>query len=172
MLSKIGRLVVCWSRPLQGTPKTVTISREADGWYACFSRAEVPVQPLPLTGKETGIDVGLKVFLVTADGLVVDHPRHLREAERDLHKADRRVSRRQQGSNRREKAVALRAKKHRKVQRQRQDGQHTDSALRHDLPGRCTGLQPGAQPPPRHEQRRCRLGAVPFHARLHGSLRR
>ena len=55
-------------RPLEGTPKTVTISREADGWYACFSCAEVPIAALPPTGRETGIDVGLKVFLVTAEG--------------------------------------------------------------------------------------------------------
>jgi len=31
VLSKIGRVAVRWSRPLAGTPKTVTISREADG---------------------------------------------------------------------------------------------------------------------------------------------
>ena len=46
------------SRPLEGTPKTVTISHEADGWYAILSCAEVPAQPLPPTGRETGIDVG------------------------------------------------------------------------------------------------------------------
>jgi putative transposase len=39
VLSKIGRLALRWSRPLEGTPKTVTISKEADGWYvACSSR--------------------------------------------------------------------------------------------------------------------------------------
>ena len=32
VLSKIGHVAVRWSRPLEGTPKTVTISREADGW--------------------------------------------------------------------------------------------------------------------------------------------
>jgi len=37
VLSKIGRLAVRWSRPLEGTPKTVTISHEADGWYVSFS---------------------------------------------------------------------------------------------------------------------------------------
>jgi putative transposase len=58
ILSKMGRIAVRWSRPLEGTPKTVTISREADGWYVCFSCADVPVQPLPLTGKETGVDPG------------------------------------------------------------------------------------------------------------------
>jgi putative transposase len=31
VLAKIGRLAVCWSRPVEGTPKTVTISTEADG---------------------------------------------------------------------------------------------------------------------------------------------
>src|SRR5215469_16586402 len=35
VLSKIGRVAVRWSRPLEGTPKTVTIYREAEGWYAC-----------------------------------------------------------------------------------------------------------------------------------------
>ena len=49
-LSKIGRVAVRWSRPLEGTPKTVTISREADGWYVCISCADVPVEPLPETG--------------------------------------------------------------------------------------------------------------------------
>src|SRR5260370_37473776 len=66
VLSKIGRIAGRWSRPLEGTPKTVTISNEADGWYVSFSCADVPTQPLPLTGQETGIDVVLKVFLITA----------------------------------------------------------------------------------------------------------
>jgi putative transposase len=41
VLAKIGRLAVRGSRPLEGTPKTVTISREADGWSDCFSCADV-----------------------------------------------------------------------------------------------------------------------------------
>ena len=65
---RLGALRVRWSRPLEGTPKTVTISREADGWYACFSCADVPMQPLPPTGQETGIDLGLESFATLADG--------------------------------------------------------------------------------------------------------
>jgi putative transposase len=57
--SKIGRIAVHWSRPVTGGIKTVTVSREADGWYVCFSCTEVPTQPLALTGRETGIDVGV-----------------------------------------------------------------------------------------------------------------
>ena len=43
VLSKIGRIAVRWSRPIEGCPKTVTISREADGWYVSFSCDDVPV---------------------------------------------------------------------------------------------------------------------------------
>jgi putative transposase len=57
-LSKIGRIPIRLHRPLQGMPKTVTLTREADGWYACISSAVVPVQPLAPTGQETGIDQG------------------------------------------------------------------------------------------------------------------
>jgi len=81
----------------------------------------VPTEPLPLTGNETGIDVGLKVLLITADGDVVDNPRHYRKAERELKKAQKRVSRRTKGSNRRKKAVKLLARKHLHLRRQRHD---------------------------------------------------
>ena len=124
VLSKIGRIAVRWSRPVEGTIKTVTISKEADGWYVAFSCAEVPTEPLPETGKETGIDVGLKVFLITADGQLVANPRHYRTAERELKKAQQRVSQRKKGSNRRKKAVLVLAKKHQHVRRQRADFHH------------------------------------------------
>jgi putative transposase len=124
VLSKIGRIAVRWSRALEGTPKTVTVSREADGWYACISCADVPVQPLAPTGHETGIDVGLKVFLISADGKVVENPRHYRKLGMQLAKAQRRIARRQQGSHRRRKAIVLLRRKHQKVQRQRRDFHH------------------------------------------------
>jgi putative transposase len=68
VLAKIGHVAVRWSRPLEGTPKMVMVSREADGWYACFSCAQVPIKPLPLTGEDTGIDLGLEAFATLADG--------------------------------------------------------------------------------------------------------
>jgi putative transposase len=123
-LSKIGRSRLRAHRPLQGTPKTVTISWEADSWYACISCAEVPLQPLPSTCQETGIDVGLKVFLVTADGQVVENPRHYHKAGKQIAKAQRQVSRRKKGSNRRRKAVALLKRRHQKIARQRRDFHH------------------------------------------------
>ena len=124
VLSKIGRIAVRWSRPVEGSIKTVTVSKEADGWYVCFCCADVPAEPLPLIGKETGIDVGLKVFLSTADGQIVENPRHYRKAERELQKAQQRVSRRTKGGNRRKKAAHQCAKQHQHVRRQRSDFHH------------------------------------------------
>jgi putative transposase len=126
VLSKIGRVAVRWSRPdgpWEGVPKTVTISREVDGWYVAFSCADVPTQPLPSTGQETGIDLGLESFATLADGTVIHNPRCYRRAERRLKTAQRRVARRKQGGHRRRKAVKLLAKAHLKVRRQRQDFQ-------------------------------------------------
>jgi len=124
VLSKIGRIAVRWSRPLEGAPKTVTISWEADGWYVCFSCADVPVHPLPETGQETGIDLGIEAFATLSNGTRVFHPGWYRKAERALKTAQRQVSRRKKGSNRRRKAVTLLAKAHLKVKRQRTDFHH------------------------------------------------
>jgi putative transposase len=124
VLAKIGRVGMRWSRPLAGTPKTVTISLEADGWYVCISCADVPAQVLPPTGQETGIDLGLESFATLADGTMIHNPRCYRKAERRLKTAQRKVARRKKGSKRRKKAVVLLAKAHQQVKRQRQDFHH------------------------------------------------
>jgi putative transposase len=124
VLSKIGRIAIHWSRWIEGTPQTVTISKEADGWYVCCSCADVPVQPLPATGQETGLDLGLEAFATRADGTRIVHPGWYRNAERALKTAQCRVARRKQGSHRRRKAVTLLARAHQKVRRQRADFHH------------------------------------------------
>jgi putative transposase len=124
VLAKIGRVPVHWSRPVEGMPKTVTISKEADGWYVAFSCADVPVQPVPPTGNETGVDLGIESFATLADGTMIPNPRHYRRAERYLGKCQRRVSRRTKESHRRRKAVCVLAKAHQTVRRQRADFHH------------------------------------------------
>jgi len=130
VLSKIGRIAVRWSRPVEGTIKTVTISQEADGWYVCFSCADVPVQLLPATGQETGIDLGIEAFATLSNGTRIFNPGWYRKAERALKTAQRRVSRRKKGSARRRKAVTLLAKAHQTVRRQRQDFHHKTALAR------------------------------------------
>ena len=67
---------------------------------------------LPPTGQETGIDLGIEAFATLSDGTRIFSPGWYRKAERALKTAQRRVSRRKKGSNRRRKAVALLAKAH------------------------------------------------------------
>jgi putative transposase len=127
VLSKIGRIGVHWSRPLEGPPRPSRFPKRptaGDGWYLAISCAEVPVQPLPPTGQETGIDLGVASFATRAHGERVLTPACYRKAERRLKTAQRCVSRRTHGSNRRRKAVALLARAHQTVRRQRQDFHH------------------------------------------------
>lgn len=123
ILSKIGAIRLHNDRPLDGTPKTCTIVRKADGWYASIACAVAP-SLLPPTGKAVGIDVGLESFATLSDGTQIANPRYYRAAERKLKQAQRRLSRRVKGSNRRRKARELLAKAHLNVNRARQDFAH------------------------------------------------
>lgn len=124
VLSKIGRIGVHWSRPIAGTPKTVTVSKEADGWYVVISCADVPTAALPSTGQETGLDLGIEAFATLSNGTRIHSPNAYRQAERYLARCQRRVARRKKGSHRRRKAVVLLAKAHQTVRRQRTDFHH------------------------------------------------
>jgi putative transposase len=123
ILSKIGALRLHTDRPLEGTPKTCTIVRKVDGWYASIACEVVP-SPLPPTGKAVGVDVGLESFATLSNGAQIANPRYYRAAERKLKQAQRRLSRRVKGSNRRRKARELLAKVHLRVKRARQDFAH------------------------------------------------
>jgi putative transposase len=129
VLSKIVRIVIRWSRPLEGTRKTVTISREVDGRSVCFSCVNMPVQAVPSIGQETGIDLGIEAFATRSAGVRIFSPSSYRRAQWARKTAQRRVSRRKKGSARRKKAVVLLAKAQQRVRRQRQ-GFHHQVALR------------------------------------------
>lgn len=120
----IGRVKIKLHRPVEGTIKTISFKREADGWHVVFScelpDTEVPPSSLPATG----IDLGLKVFLVTADGREIAPPRYYRKAQAALRRSQRAVARKQKGSNRRKKAVARLAKQHLHIANQRRDFHH------------------------------------------------
>jgi putative transposase len=132
ILSKIGAIRVHKDRPLDGTPKTCTMVRKADGWYASIA-CEVAPSPLPPTGKAIGVDVGLESFATLSNGTQIANPRYYRAAERKLKQAQRRLSRRVKGSNRRRKARELLAKAHLRIKRARQDFAHkTARALVND----------------------------------------
>ena len=73
--------------------------------------------------------MGLEKFLATSEGDRVENPRHLRRAEAELKRTQRRVSKLRAGGSRRRKMVQTLARRHRRVRRARRDF-HFKAALR------------------------------------------
>lgn len=126
-ITHLGSVKVRLHRALRGTIKTCTVKREGEQWYVVFA-CEVPEsEPLPPTGQETGIDVGLLSLATLADGRVIENPRFLRRSEKKLALANQRLSRCKKRSHRRHKAKAHVARLYRKVRHQRADFLHKAS---------------------------------------------
>ncbi|MDE2095615.1 MAG: transposase [Patescibacteria group bacterium] len=119
-LSGIGRVAVRWHRPLEGTIKTLRITRKADKWYAAFSCA-VESRPLPSSDQEVGIDTGLSSLFVLSTGEHIDNPRWYRSSQRKLRVLQRAVARKRKGSMNRRKAVSALARFSEHVANQRKD---------------------------------------------------
>ena len=62
--------------------------------------------------KKIGVDVGLKEFAICSDGYRVANPKYLRKSEKRLIKLQKDLSRKQKGSNNRNKARLKVAKLH------------------------------------------------------------
>nr|BBH87512.1 transposase [Thermosporothrix sp. COM3] len=121
----IGRLRLIGSRDIMAFPlsqiKRVRLLRRADGYYCQFAVAatrRVEHQP---SGKQVGIDLGLRAFFTDSEGNTVAPPRYLRKAERRLKRLHRRLSKTQKRSRNRRKARQALSKAYLKVQRQRED---------------------------------------------------
>jgi len=74
-----------------------------------------------------GVDVGLKSFLVTSDGMGIPAPKHLEKAQKRLIRLQRKPARSKRGSSGREKARLAVARQHEKVAKQRKDFLHKSS---------------------------------------------
>ena len=125
-LSKIGDIRIFLHRdiPEASTIKTCTIKKDTDQWYACFS---VELQDAPKKEKiesVVGVDVGLKNIVTLSTGEQIEPPRHLRASEKKLAKEQRRLSRKEEGSENRKKQKTIVVRVHRKIRNQRSDFNH------------------------------------------------
>ena len=107
---------------MRGNPKTCTIIRDVDRWFACFSynnnREKIA------NGRTVGIDVGIKNWITLSSGEMVDRPRFYDSAVGNTKKLQRNLSRKKKGSKNRKKARIRLAKAWRKVRLQREDYCH------------------------------------------------
>ena len=121
-----GKVKVILHRPLPNgfKVKTVSVTKKADGYYVTLSLSDQTVPEIkPDFNPEsiTGIDVGLKEFLTTAQNETVAIPQYYRSSQKRLKVIQKRVSRRTKGSNRRLKAIKSLGKQHKKVADKRLD---------------------------------------------------
>jgi len=128
-VAKVGEIRVCWSRSLPSEPSSVTVLRDTDGRYHASFVVERQLVPMPVCRHEVGIDLGLDRLVVTSDGEFIANPRFQQTRQRQLARAQRRLSRKQKGSANRVKARHQVAVMHRKVRDARLDHAHK-TALR------------------------------------------
>ena len=129
IVSKIGAVKVVLHLPIEGTPKTVTLSRSATGkWYACLS-CEMDAHPLSPTEHITGVDVGLASFATLSNGEQIDNPRFYRKDEADLKRVQKRKDAAKNAANWPEytKQKTILSKIHQRIGHRRADFAHKHS---------------------------------------------
>lgn len=124
-LPKLGKVKCRVSKEVKGRILSATVSRNPSGKYfvsICCTDVEVP--KLPETGAVVGIDMGLKAFAITSDGVAYPNHRYLAKNQKKLAKLQRQFSRKTKGSKRSEKARIKIAGLHEHIANQRNDTMH------------------------------------------------
>jgi putative transposase len=123
-LPKLGFVKFKKSRKVLGNIKSVTISKNVLGKYYISVLCETEIQKLPVSDNNIGIDLGLKEFCITSNKDFVSNPKFLRKSELKLKRAQRKLSLRKKGSNRRFRQQKKIFKLHEKIRNQRLDFLH------------------------------------------------
>jgi putative transposase len=126
---KVGAVQAKIHSPIEGTIKTVTISKDPSGKYHASILTEVEGEnPNPSTeGQVIGVDLGIKHFAVTSDGSKVskyDNPGHLAKHERNLKRKQQKLARKQKGSKSRNKYRKVVARVYERISNSRADFLH------------------------------------------------
>ncbi len=127
-LHGVGSVKILLHRPLEGVPKTATISRSSTGkWYVCFSSECAEPASLPEIGEQVGIDVGLTTFATLSNGQEIANPRFFRAEEQALAKIQRRLSKEEKGTPGHAKRRRIVARVHERMRWRRGDFTHQHS---------------------------------------------
>lgn len=123
-IPKIGKVKWIKHRPLQGKPKSITITQDGKHWY-CSVLCEVNVkEETKKSDNIVGIDRGLKDFAVLSDNTKIKRKRFIKKFENKLARAQRSLSRKEKGSKNRFKQKRKVQKIHRKIRNSRKDFLH------------------------------------------------
>jgi putative transposase len=128
-LSMIGAVKVRMHRKIGGAPRTCTIIRDIDQWYACISAEVEPEQELGEPRPAVGVDLGVQTLATLSDGATFPNLKALPKSVEKIKRLQQSLSRKKRNSKNRLKAKIALAKAWRKVRRQRDDVAHKVSHL-------------------------------------------
>jgi putative transposase len=123
-LPKIGKIRLREYRKIleKAAVKQARIVKRASGWFVMLTvQWDVSIPEIKAHGELLAIDVGINSFVATSNNLLIKRPRFFRDAERQLKLLQKRVSRKQKGSNNWKKALAKVVKLHEYVANARKD---------------------------------------------------
>ena len=124
-LPKLGRVPCRVSKQVKGRILSATVSKNPSGkYFVSICCTDVEIEPMPSTSAAIGIDMGIKAFAVTSDGMEYPNHKHLAKSEKKLARLQRQLSRKAKGSSRREKARVKVARLYEHIANQRQDAAH------------------------------------------------
>lgn len=123
-LAKVGEVPVQWSRELPATPSSVTVIKDSSGRYFASFVVEIEPMDIPDNGQAIGVDLGIETFATLSNGEKVKAPKPLKANLCKLARLQKRLSRCQKGSNRREMARRKVAKLHARIADIRSDFLH------------------------------------------------
>jgi putative transposase len=120
-LEKIGFIRMILDREIPKDAKfiNVTVSRDTCNDYFVSILVEENIQFKEKTGKEIGVDVGLKSFAVLSDDTIVDNPKFFRENQAELKNIQQHLSRKSKGSNNFYRTKKTLSRFHRRITRKR-----------------------------------------------------
>ena len=121
-LPKLGCVRIRDKQIPQGRILNATISQEPSGkYYVSLCCTDVNIERLSKTNNEIGIDLGIKEFAITSDGVKYDNPKYLQKSLNKLAKLQRELSRKSKGGSNRNKARIKVARLQEHIANQRKD---------------------------------------------------
>lgn len=119
-------LDIVWSRPLPkgAEPSSVTVSRDAAGRWHISILVEDQVEVLPPTANNVGLDAGITALVTLSTGEKVVNLKHEKRDRERLARAQRKLAKKEKGSQNRAKARLKAARVHARIADRRRDVLH------------------------------------------------
>lgn len=115
---------VVFHQEVRGKVLTATFSRTPSNKYFVSITTEQEIEQKPKTGKEVGIDLGIKDLVITSEGVKFQNNRYLSKYEKQLKKVQQHLSRKKKDSRQYENQRLKVARLHEKIANCRKDTLH------------------------------------------------